>query len=445
MINKLSNFLNNQRLNQLEHYRHPGFFKVTLTNENGKKVPYTLVVTRQHQQLLLPQQKADGLTGPLYFRSYSSYFKRYNSLTELPLGARQFVKAYLQTFAEQINPKLTPASLTLGVVTDTHDKADANYTYYGSNGQQHIEELNLLDQTGILDFKGHLGDAIDGSDPGNISQAHLGKIVATLNQDKTPFFMAKGNHDENDKYDEKFFHNHPSFQANTYGNLVYKKLLSQPQIKQLSYQTGLSYFDKGQVRVIVLNTSDVPYLITANGLKKYDVKLTLAIRQQQIAELITVLQQSEGKQIVVLGHANLLKADGSEGLQFNGHAVHELLVAFNRHLKGRLCPKSTNPDFSVDLPFDFSQQQSGQVWSYICGHLHTENNYCVDGIQYVLLNCSALMGPKHQLTTKYNRAWNRQQGTITEFAGYVIDINAQSRQLQVFGYGAASPERVFQF
>lgn len=444
-MNKLTALLNKHRAKQLDRQKKPGIYTVPLTNENGKKVAYTLIVTPNQQQLLLPQQKADGLTGPLYFRSYSSYFKRYNALTEIPLGPRQFVKQYLQDFSEQISPKLTPASLTLGVVTDTHDKADANYTYYGSNGLQHVEELNLLDQTGILDFKGHLGDAIDGSDTGSISQAHLGKIVATLNQDKTPFFIAKGNHDENDKYDEKFFHDHPSFQANTYGNLVYKKLFAQAQVKQLSYETGLGYFDKGATRVIFLNTSDVPYLIGKNGLKKYDVKLTLAIRQQQIAELIDILQHSPNKQIVILGHANLLKEDGSEGLQYNGHAVHELLVAFNRHLKGRLQPRTTNSDFAVDLPFNFSQNETGQVWAYICGHLHTENAYRLNGIQYVLLNCSALMGPDHALTTKYNRAWKRQQGTLTEFAGYVIDINAQTRRLQIFGYGAASPERTFQF
>ncbi|WP_125608401.1 metallophosphoesterase family protein [Lapidilactobacillus bayanensis] len=444
-MNKLTNFLKKHWTKQLAQQKKPGVYTVPLINDNGKKVSYSLIVTPERQQLLLPQQKADGLTGPLYFRSYSTYFKRYNALTEIPLGPRQFVKQYLQDFSEKISPKLTPASLTLGVVTDTHDKADVNYTYYGSNGLQHIAELNLLDQTGLLDFKGHLGDAIDGSDTGSISQAHLGKIVAILNQDKTPFFMAKGNHDENDKYDEKLFQQHPSFQANTYGNLVYKKLFAQPQINHLSYQTGLSYFDKGHVRVISINTSDVPYLIAANGLKKYDVKLTLAIRQQQIAELITILQQSQTKQIVILGHANLLKADGGDGLQYNGHAVHELLVAFNRHLKGRLQPRQTNPDFAVDLPFDFSQNKSGQIWAYICGHLHTENAYQINGIQYVLLNCSALMGRDHALTTTYNRAWNRRQGTLTEFAGYVIDINAQTRQLQVFGYGAASPERSFQF
>lgn len=432
-----------QLFNETRHA--PGTYTTTLVNDFGKKVKYTLIVTADDQQIFLPQQKADGLAGPIYFRSYSKFFKRYNAMTELPLGARQFVKQYLQEFAVKLNHKLTPESLTMGIVTDTHDKANANYTYYGVNGLQHVQELNLLDETGILDIKGHLGDAIDGSDQPAISQARLGKIVATLNESKTPFFMVEGNHDANDKYDEKFFHDRPSFTAKTYGNLVYKKLFAQPQIHVVDWQSGLGYFDKGQVRVIFLNTSDVPFLLNADGTKKYDVKLTLAIRQQQIEALVALLQASSNRRIVICGHANLIDAKGDDALQYNGHAVHELLVAFNHRLKGRLQPQVTNPDFTVNVEFDFSQQQGGQVWAYICGHRHLEAEYKHQGIKYILLNCSALMGPDHQLTTHFNQNWQRKQGTITEFAGYVIDIDAKTRKINVYGYGAATPERKFNF
>lgn len=444
-MNKWPRLFTNRRIQRNEVIRQPGTYPTKLTNANGKKVPYTLIVTQDRQQIFLPQQKADGLTGPLYFRSHSSYFKRYNSLVELPLGPRQFVKKYLQDFAVNLNQQLTPESLTVGIVTDTHDKADANYTYYGANGLQHVQELNLLDETGILDIKGHLGDAIDGSDRPAISQIHLGQIIATLNENKTPFFMVKGNHDENDKYDEKFFHDRPSFGPQTFGNIVYKKLFAQAQINVMDWQSGLGYFDKGDVRAIFLNTSDVPYLLKNDGTKKYDVKLTLAIRQQQIQQLIALLEHSFDKKIVIFGHANLIDADGQEALQYNGHAVHELLVAFNRKLKGKLQPRQTNADFAVNAKFDFTQNRSGQIWAYICGHRHLETDYRQKGIQYILLNCSALMGPDHQLTTRFNKNWQRKQGTITEFAGYVIDVSADARTINVFGYGAATPERRFTF
>ena len=100
-------------------------------------------------------------------------------------------------------------------------------------------------------------------------------------------------------------------------------------------------------------------------------------------------------------------------------------------------------EFNVDLAFDFRQHPTSRIGAYLCGHRHVETQYLVDGIQYILLNVSALMGKKHFLTTKYNRAWERQYGTLQEFAGYVLNIDPQKQLLNLWGYGAASPWRQF--
>ncbi|MGL4083419.1 metallophosphoesterase family protein, partial [Lactobacillus helveticus] len=60
-----------------------------------------------------------------------------------------------------------------------------------------------------------------------------------------------------------------------------------------------------------------------------------------------------------------------------------------------------------------------------------------------LFNCSALMGPNHSLTTKYNKNLNRKIDHNNEFAGYIVNIDLKRHRIQSFGYGAASRRRVY--
>ncbi|HBQ43817.1 MAG TPA: serine/threonine protein phosphatase, partial [Lactobacillus acetotolerans] len=84
-----------------------------------------------------------------------------------------------------------------------------------------------------------------------------------------------------------------------------------------------------------------------------------------------------------------------------------------------------------------------RIVAYFCGHRHREDQYRINGIQYILFNCSALMGPNHVLTTKYNKNWHREIDSATEFAGYIVNIDLKKHIIQAFGYGAASKRRIF--
>ena len=63
-------------------------------------------------------------------------------------------------------------------------------------------------------------------------------------------------------------------------------------IKYISRQHGVAYFDFDDVRVISVNTSDLPYVLNNRGQKKYDAKITLAVREDQIEEIIEILARS---------------------------------------------------------------------------------------------------------------------------------------------------------
>ncbi|MCT6807726.1 MAG: serine/threonine protein phosphatase, partial [Bombilactobacillus sp.] len=101
------------------------------------------------------------------------------------------------------------------------------------------------------------------------------------------------------------------------------------------------------------------------------------------------------------------------------------------------------PEFRLANDFDFTNVKNARIIAYFCGHRHVEDQFRINGIQYILFNCSALMGPNHVLTTKYNKNWKRQIDHQTEFAGYIVNIDSDRHFIQVFGYGAASKRRIF--
>ena len=258
-----------------------------------------------------------------------------------------------------------------------------------------------------------------------------------------PYLSIKGNHDENDKFDEH--HDlKASFPQNEFENIMWPDMYHQKNIKYISRQHGVAYFDFDDVRVISVNTSDLPYVLNNRGQKKYDAKITLAVREDQIEEIIEILARSSNKRIVFMSHANPINRKGSNALKYNGRSLHELLVAFNQREKGRMHASNGEPaEVRLSNDFDFTGIKNARIVAYLCGHRHREDQYRINGIQYILFNCSALMGPNHSLTTKYNKNLNRQIDHNNEFAGYIVNIDLKRHRIQAFGYGAASRRRVY--
>lgn len=399
---------------------------------NYLQQPYLLQIQKK-QQILWPQQ-----TGAVYYRLQPT-----DSLHSIDLQPRYFVQQYLQKFANWVSSVIQNDDLNFAVVTDTHIKFVDSHSYYGFNGLQHLKEFLLLPKLLSLDFVAHLGDVIDGSDNAVTDQQFLSFVSRTFAQQSCPYFVAKGNHDENDKYDEHIAMHKPSFAWNTFFNALWKPMYQQNFLLKVSEHCGVGYFDKNNIRIIFINTSDVPFQLDQQGRKQYDSKLVLAIRNEQIKEITQILEKSVNKKIIICGHSNLVTRQGHNALEYNGKAVHDLFKAFNFGLKGKLVHQAADSNFSLNIAFNFQNNHSGRVVAYLCGHRHLEDQFKIDGIQYVLLNASALMGRNHALTTKYNYFWNRQKDQISEFSGYVVNFNRKNTVLRIFGYGAATPIRKF--
>ncbi|NVY96412.1 metallophosphoesterase [Lactobacillus sp. DCY120] len=377
-------------------------------------------------------------SGPIYYRS--PWHWRWQ---KVPANLRSYVADYFQEVTATIAPQLAPESATLAVITDTHIKFTPSRSYYGFNGWQHLQEFFTLSQKLPSDLLLHLGDVIDGSDNPTTDRQFLQQVGQSFDQQKKPFWILKGNHDDHDKFDEHQPGHRATFTADTFEHYIGNLQLQQTAVQTVEQVPGFGYWDHGSVRVIFLNTSDVPFTLTPQGRRIYDHKLVLGMQQRQIQALIKVLEDSANRTILICSHANLVTAKGRNGLQHNGKLVHDLLRAFNQGLSGRVDHHEAESKFDVQASFDFRTNQTGRIRACLAGHRHLETNFQVDQINYIILNNSALMGRRHGLTTRYNRAWDRKLGEVSEFAGYVVNLNPQTGWLYVWGYGAASPVRKF--
>ena len=281
---------------------------------------------------------------PEYVRKYNEKLGRFRAFRNKKTGRRYLVEDYLDDFTNEVKKHIREGrnSVNIGVITDTHFKDKDSIDFYGWNGLQHVQEFSYLEKSGLLNMKAHLGDWIDGSDAGLLGESELIKLNNSFKSATLPYLNIKGNHDENDKFDEQ--HDlKASFPENEFENIMWPDMYRQKNIHYISRQHGVAYFDFDDIRVISVNTSDLPYVLNNKGQKKYDAKITLAVREDQIEEIIEILTRSSNKKIIFMSHANPINRKGSNALKYNGRSLHELLVAFNQREKGRMHASDGEP------------------------------------------------------------------------------------------------------
>lgn len=438
---------NGEMFDPMQKYTTIGEYHVGAEDGTPDGKNFVLTVYQDKDGVLHQALSSENTTelAPEYVRKYNEKLGRFRAFHNKKTGRRYQVETYLDSYVDEVKKHIREGknSVNIGVITDTHFKDKDSVDFYGWNGLQHVQEFSYLDQLNILNLKAHLGDWIDGSDAGLVSESELIKLEKSFKSNTVPYLSIKGNHDENDKFDEH--HDlKASFPQNEFENIMWSDMYHQKNIKYISRQHGVAYFDFDDVRVISVNTSDLPYVLNNRGQKKYDAKITLAVREDQIEEIIEILTRSSNKRIVFMSHANPINRKGSNALRYNGRSLHELLVAFNQREKGRMHASNGEPaEFRLSNDFDFTGIKNARIVAYLCGHRHREDQYRINGIQYILFNCSALMGSNHSLTTKYNKNLNRQIDRNNEFAGYIVNIDLKRHRIQAFGYGAASRRRVY--
>ena len=197
---------NNIPFDGMQKYMTVGEYNVGAPEGTPHGEEYKLIVYKDTDNVLhqaLRSINASDLA-PAYVRKFDKRLNRYTAFVNKQTGRRYIVEDQLDQLVDYVKKHSRDDynSVNIGVLTDTHYKDADSIDFYGHNGLRHVKEFNYLEDKDILDLKAHLGDWMDGSDPGLVGEAELISLSRTFRSKKTNFAVIKGNHDENDKFDE---------------------------------------------------------------------------------------------------------------------------------------------------------------------------------------------------------------------------------------------------
>ncbi|MFB8538213.1 BppU family phage baseplate upper protein [Enterococcus thailandicus] len=188
------------------------------------------------------------------------------------------------------------------------------------------------------------------------------------------------------------------------------------------------YEDK-KIRLIMLNSEDIPETLTAeNGRLKWMRWLTHSYSNEQLDWLATtaLMNVPDDYHVMIVAHCPLQFGwDMASSTHHNQELVLGILKAFRdgETYQGR----STDPDeeFSAIVDVSYVSQGPRNLIGFFAGHLHNERNYVVDGINNITCDSSI---PDDDI---------RQIGKLNEDSQSIIQIDTQSRKINIIGFGAA--------
>ena len=270
-------------------------------------------------------------------------------------------------------PEKKKNDLRFAFFTDMHYKAMDSMRTALSNIVHTVNELNRTEK---IDFVCIGGDNV-GNYPGS-PEDHIrmmNEFVGILSHLDVPFFIIHGNHDDNsihgrlspeaeiskagfeirteEQYDILFSH------AQVYEN--YHK----PEGKKL-----YGYYDipSSDTRVLLLNTSDIPYIVGDDGILKYTGQWNFAYSGDQLSFVCEALKTAP-KNVFVFQHGSTKnKYFNMEKIE-NYDAMNALLRAFTDGKSVSISRE--HEDFGFDINADFSGQ-THRIPAKITGHCHAD-------------------------------------------------------------------------
>lgn len=300
-------------------------------------------------------------------------------------------------FAETIHSLENDGTLTLLWVTDSH--------YLASDTVRHAKVPEYLDVTyEVADALNPAalivsGDIVDGSETLDVHDAGVATMVAKLQESPVPLLAVRGNHDDNSFYTQNITQNNSRDEVVDTAWLaehLIGPLLDDACVANPNQRPGCTYyyrdFPEAKIRAVVLDSVDVPYTVGSDGRLNYCSLIEFGVGYEQVAWLAdTALKfDEEGWAVLVLSHVNLddnrpygLRAWGEVPVLHNDSAVIELLSAYASGGSGRLV--RDDPDFALNLTYDFSDNPSNELIGCINGHTHRDQCHFQDGILSITL------------------------------------------------------------
>lgn len=231
------------------------------------------------------------------------------------------------------------------------------------------------------------GDITNGHSPLDEILYQLSEVTKTLQNAEAPIMICKGNHDANTWYafendlDESGWLSKEQWYKN-----VIEKNVAEVQGDSADEYGGYFYMDfpAKKIRVVVLNTSDIPKILTEDG------KITppsfaqhcLGIGEKQLRWLTKSLEfDEEGWSVLFASHNIVCPEANPKRTVHNGQIAWDIIKAFKN--KTAVTFKSDEEFFEAEVECDFTKNKSNEVLLYMYGHNHMDIKGVFDGITTV--------------------------------------------------------------
>lgn len=349
------------------------------------------------------------------------------------------------TAVQKVQNLQTDSTLTISAMSDTHYEATGSYADKQLAAAQAMGKLTRLCK---VDLVANLGDLIPGNESRETALANLTKLMETTAEGTdAPLYFLRGNHDDNGWYSY----------GNFGGSYQEEEIISGAQWDALvrAYQSegivtdehnpqgGYGYFDHepSKIRVFLLNTSDIPYILEEDGTYRYNSYETRAFSNAQVNFVAEALQFADKETprewaALFLSHIPLDTTNDS-GYRFgitdaliSGSPY--MLAVINAYQKGtafaaegtdyNLSKGDIPEDFYVSVDVDYSINGTGTVLGFISGHTHTDN-------------FSRSVGYENSLSYGYPFLSLFGENTFANFV-----VNREEKKISVVSYGKTTPD-----
>lgn len=334
------------------------------------------------------------------------------------------IPSYYQNKLRQMT-SIRSDTFNFGFITDNHMQIDG----YAPNSLAHY--ANIAGAARYANLKAIIagGDNTNGWWDRNQKIVETRQVTSTLFNrapSGTDVFFQLGNHDTG---------------INQNGNNTPDTTLSIDEIKTL-YRTddllfneirdgdslyGYKDYDDNKVRLIWLNSFDLPTTLNADGTFKYDLLNQPSYQNKQLNWLVnTALKLKDNTwQVIITTHAPLPKTFGDIPVEFNSDVLIGILTAFKKGQSYSF--NDSTRDMPVNISCDFSTQGTGILVALISGHIHEDGQMLYEGINCIETAASLC----------YSGDSKRQANTETEDCWDIFSIDTKNRKIHTyrFGYG----------
>ena len=295
-----------------------------------------------------------------------------------------------------------------------------------------VKEMVEFSKFAGFDLMAIAGDIVDGNTTLKRQKRDLYDIITLVRESKTTSVaISKGNHDDNSWYT---FKNDLGLESvlscdEWYSHVINPIRVQYPIVLDSENMTGGYYYidyPLHKIRVINLNTSDVPYVIDDEGklIEEYCSQWNMGMSESQLIWLTEALRFDEpGWAVIFISHTHPTEKDRLGKTVSNGTLAWEIINAYKNGEKGVV--KSDNKYYEANVEFDFSENKSNEVLLYLHGHIHEDRVVVKDGITAV--STKRLLG-------NFNAEWDKPEQNVDGGWNCIL-IDRKNRHMQGIRYG----------